>query len=28
MNIYTHALQKKDEQAAQTLENLLIQKPC
>ncbi len=28
MNIYTHALQKKDEQAAETLENLLIQKPC
>ena len=28
MNIYTHALQKKDEQAAQTLEKLLIQKPC
>ena len=28
MNIYTHALQKKDEQAAQTLESLLIPKPC
>lgn len=28
MNIYTHALQKKDEQAAETLENLFIQKPC
>lgn len=28
MNIYAHALQKKDEQAAETLENLLIQKPC
>lgn len=28
MNIYTHALQKKDEQAAETLENLLIQKTC
>lgn len=26
MNIYTHALQKKDEQAAETLENLLMQK--
>lgn len=28
MNIYTHALQKKDEQATETLVNLLIQKPC
>lgn len=28
MNIYTHALRKKDEQAAETLENLFIQKPC
>lgn len=26
MNIYTHALQKKDQQAAETLENLLISK--